>query len=167
MGNNGWNSTIGFDVLSAVTLSSLAIFFANSISPFFLLLFLCERQGLRRAVRFWLQALLSLVVAVGLAELGKKFQVLPGESGFPSGHTTFASTCAAALVLHRGLLWLAPGLLLTLIMMASLVYAGWHSILDTVGAFVLGPVITLLVWRLGEALANRRKPSISAEPSTE
>lgn len=126
----------------------LAGFFCNAINPLLVLLLALERGGPKRAWPFWLRWVVALAVAVSLAELGKKFQVWPGHSGFPSGHTTFAATCSTALVLRRGAWWLVPGLALTGLMMASLVIAGWHTIPDTLGALALAVGVTTLVWRV-------------------
>lgn len=126
----------------------LANFFCNAINPLLILLIALERGGPRRAWPFWLRWAVALVVAVSLAELGKKFQVWPGHGGFPSGHTTFAATCSTALVLRRGVRWLVPGAILTGLMMASLVIAGWHTIADTLGAVALAVLIATLVWRI-------------------
>ena len=126
----------------------LADFFCNAINPLLLILIFWERGGPKTAWPFWLRWAVALVVAVSLAELGKKYQVWPGHGGFPSGHTAFAATCATALVFRRGVRWLPVGVLLTGLMMASLVYAGWHTIPDTLGALVLAVGITTLVWRV-------------------
>ena len=126
----------------------LAGFLCNAINPLLILLVVAQRGGPIRAWPFWLRWGVALVVAVSLAELGKKFQVWPGHSGFPSGHTTFAATCSTALVLQRGVRWILPGLVLTGLMMASLVIAGWHSIPDTLGAVAFSLTIMTLVWRI-------------------
>ena len=131
-----------------MTLYTLADLSSDWINPILGILLLLERGGLRKALPFWLRATLSLLLAVGLAELGKKFQIWPGHQGFPSGHTTFAATSTTLLFLRRGPRWLLVGIPLTLLMMASLIYGHWHSLGDTLGAVVLSLSVSLLLWKL-------------------
>ena len=131
-----------------MTLFSVADFLSTAINPLFCLLLVWERKGFRAAWPFWLRAALILTVAVGLAKLGKAIPVWPGHKGFPSGHTTFAATSTALLFLRRGQHWLAIGIPLTLIMMTSLIYGGWHSLGDTLGALVLATSVSVALWKL-------------------
>ena len=131
-----------------ITLYSLADFLSDVTNPIFCFLLLWERKGFRTAWPFWLRTALALLIAVGLAELGKALPIWPGHKGFPSGHTTFAATCTTALVLHRGTRWLVPSILLTLLMMASLIYGHWHSLGDTLGALALALSVTVVCWKL-------------------
>ncbi len=107
-------------------------------------------------LRFWGRALLGVGVAVVLAELGKKLQIWPGHGNFPSGHTTFAASAAACLVLQRGAAWLWFTVPLVLLMMASLVYGHWHTVDEVVAAAFLGPSVAVCVWQLTK---KRDKPS--------
>lgn len=119
---------------------------SSTLNPLFVVLLLWERPP--RPWAFWLRAAVALGLAVGLAKLGKALPIWHVHPLFPSGHTTFSAVCATALYRRRGPRWGALGAGLTVLMMASLVYGGWHEPIDTLGGLVLGVGIALLVWRV-------------------
>jgi len=73
-----------------------------------------------------------------LAELGKHHEIWQGHPGFPSGHTTFAASASAAIVVYRGNYWLIVAVPLTIAMMVSLVYLRHHNVPEVLGGLVLG-----------------------------
>ena len=134
----------------------LADFLSSYLNYVFILLVLWERRGIRSALPFWLRTALALTIAVGLAKLGKALPIWPGHPGFPSGHTAFSITCTTMLFLRRGTRWLIVGVILTLVMMASLIYGRWHSLGDTLGALLLGTSSSLAVWHLTHQPRNAK-----------
>jgi membrane-associated phospholipid phosphatase len=129
---------------------------SDAINPIFIALILEEPllndrapgESLRRGLRFWLRAVLCISVAVVLAEAGKKYQVWNGHPNFPSGHTTFATSAAASLVLQRGRRWFWLVVPLAVLMGISLAYAGWHTPDEVLAGWVLGAIVPPLLWKL-------------------
>ena len=103
---------------------------------------------LRRGLLFWTRAVLCIAVAVVLTELGKKYEVWPGHSNFPSGHTTFATAAATSLVLQRGRRWLWLVAPLALLMGLTLAYGHWHTPDEVLAGWVVGIAVPFGLWRL-------------------
>ena len=104
------------------------------------------------AWEFWARSVLSIGLAVVLAESGKRFEVWPGHPSFPSGHESFALAAVVSLTV-RDRRWLALGLPLALLMSWALVDAHFHTPVDVAGAWFLAPPCALLCQRVG-----RRRP---------
>jgi len=120
---------------------------SSSINPFLVLMILVEPALPRRTEqeawpRFWLRAVLGIAIAVVLAEMGKRYEVWPGHPSFPSGHTTFATAAAVALVCRRGRRWAPLALAAVLLMGTALVIGHYHTIADIIGGIALAVTIT-------------------------
>ena len=101
---------------------------------------------------FWGRSVLSISLAVAVAESGKRFEVWPGHPSFPSGHESFALAAVVSLAC-RDRRWLALGLPVALLMSWALVDAHYHAPVDVAGAWLLAPPCALLCQTLG-----RRRP---------
>jgi len=104
--------------------------------------------SLRRAL--WLCAVgcVAIAVPVVFAEVGKRYVVWQGHSGFPSGHTTFAASASAVIVAYRGKPWLLLAVPATALMMFALVYLRYHETGDVFGGLLLGAGVGALMTRL-------------------
>ncbi len=139
---------------------SLAQTLADGINPALLLSILSDipialsspepdrALRLRRAVRFVVAGCIAVAVPVVLAELGKHHEIWHGHPGFPSGHTTFAASASAAIVVYRGNYWLIVAVPLTLAMMTSLVYLQHHNVPEVLGGLVLGAGLGAILTRV-------------------
>lgn len=129
---------------------------ADAVNPASALLLLAAPFVTPRPVRaweFWGRCFLSIGLAVALAESGKRWEVWPGHSGFPSGHETFCLAAVTCLAV-RDPRWLALGLPLSALMAWALVAAHYHTPVDVAGALLTGPAPALLC-----QLAGRRPAS--------
>lgn len=119
---------------------------ANAINPLSVLLLLAAPFAASRPAwpwEYWGRCVLGIGLAVLLAESGKRWEVWPGHSSFPSGHETFclaAMTCLAV----RDPRWLCVGLPLSGLMAWALIAAHFHTPIDVAGALLIGPGSALL-----------------------
>jgi membrane-associated phospholipid phosphatase len=128
-------------------MSLLARVIADSLNPILAALIVLEPLAHPRPQdpgwRFWGRAALGIGVSVLLAEMGKRHQIWPGHTLFPSGHETFALATLTFLVC-RNRRWLIPAIILALLLAWALVAAHFHQPTDIVGALLVGPPIALL-----------------------
>ncbi len=103
--------------------------------------------------RFFLRALVALVIAVVLAHVNRWFDLWPAHRLFPSGHMTFCLGVALSLGMLRP--WsLAITLPLLVPFGVALVALGFHTVWDVLGAIplVLGVYgVVHKVWRVPPA----------------
>jgi len=111
------------------------------------------RDRTLHSLRFWLRALFAIGAPVLLTELGKKYEVWPGHSNFPSGHMTFAASAAVVLILQRGVGWAWIMTALALLEGFLLVSGQWHTPDEVVVGGIVGAAVPLLVWRLTRRLS--------------
>ena len=130
----------------------LPMVIADSINPLSALLLLVAPFVTPRRVpawEYWGRCVLSIGLAVILAESGKRWEIWPGNPTFPSGHETFclaAMTCLAV----RDARWFCLGLPLASLMAWALVAARFHTPVDVAGALLTGPgpaLLCQLAWR--------------------
>lgn len=129
----------------------IATLIADSVNPSLTLLLLAAPYYTPRRTaprEFWLRSALGIGLAVVLAESGKRYQIWPGHFSFPSGHQSFALAAIVSLA-ARDLRWLWLGLPVSLLMSWALVRAGFHTPVDVVGAWLIGPPCALLchLWK--------------------
>jgi hypothetical protein len=90
--------------------------------------------------RFFLRALVALVIAVFLAHVNRIFHLFPAHLSFPSGHMTFCFGVALSLGMLRT--WtLAITLPLLIPFGMALVALHFHTVWDVLGAFPLVLVV--------------------------
>lgn len=129
-------------------MNSLARFLAEAINPLLVgMVLAAPGPPTRGGWRYWGRCAVAVSLAVLLAEAGKKYEVWPGHDSFPSGHATLAAVCATCLIL-RDRRWAALSVPATALMAWALVAAHYHDTVDVVGALILGPTVTALVFRL-------------------
>jgi len=112
---------------------------------------------------------LASVLSAGLVQLLKAVfsRARPGHmlvtsdlGSFPSGHVANAATLAFALALiaRRAWLWIAA-VAYAVLMALSRTYLGVHWVSDTVGGFLLGAAVALMLWApFAEKLLRERGP---------
>lgn len=110
--------------------------FSVAVAPFLTR----QRAGLWE---YWIRSGLGIGLAVILAESGKRFEVWPGHSGFPSGHETLALSAATCLIV-RDSRWLWIAVPLTLLQAVLLVVGHFHHPVEVAGALLTGPPAALL-----------------------
>lgn len=118
--------------------------FANDINPLLLGMFVARiifRASPLPVWRFALASTIGLGIAIGLAEAGKIYSVLPGSDTFPSGHETFgASVCASLCCADRRMLIFS---IVALALLGwGLVNSHYHIWRDVAGGAVLGALVT-------------------------
>ena len=147
----------GFFVLGGewVGMEPIAHFLADAINPVFTGLVIAapflEKKG-RRPWPFWAASGAGLGLAVLLAEGGKAIT----QSGFPSGHETFALACGTALVCRDGR-WVWVAVPLAGVLGWALVAAHYHYPSQVAGALLTGPpaaFVAQAVLRRWEAAAG-------------
>jgi len=114
------------------------------------ILLLCKRRWAS------LYFLIATILSAGLVQLIKglidrprpeDILVAVDAGSFPSGHTANAATLAVALTLLLWRWWVAvAGAAYIVLMALSRTYLGAHWISDTVGGFLLGAAVAVVVW---------------------
>lgn len=116
----------------------VAQFLADVINP--ILVGLLAASGLRACRQEYgsiLRCALGIVVAVLVAETGKRYQVWHGHPAFPSGHETLAVACATALLI-RSRRWAAVVVPLSAAIGWALVRAGHHTPIEVIAGAATG-----------------------------
>jgi len=114
------------------------------------ILLLCKRRWAS------LYFLIATILSAGLVQLIKglidrprpeDILVAVDAGSFPSGHTANAATLAVALILLLWRWWVAAAGAAYIVLMAlSRTYLGAHWISDTIGGFLLGAAVAVIVW---------------------
>jgi membrane-associated phospholipid phosphatase len=114
------------------------------------ILLLCKRRWAS------LYFLIATIVSAGLVQLLKglidrprpeDILVATDAGSFPSGHTANAATLAVAVTLLLWRWWVAAAGAAYIVLMAlSRTYLGAHWISDTVGGFLLGAAVAIVIW---------------------
>lgn len=118
--------------------------------------------------------LIASVLSAGVVQLLKNtfnrarpedILVVTDHGSFPSGHTANAATVAVALgiILGRRWVWFL-GVVYTVLMLLSRTYLGAHWLSDTLGGFVLGAAVAIILWA---PLAHRLSVEKHAKPFKE
>lgn len=129
----------------------LALIAANLVNPGLVLLFLAllwvDTRPLGAKVTHIVLSIITISVAMFFAEYAKSHVLLPGHSGFPSGHETFAMSTLLCLTYWRPSLWW--------IIVPAGTFMGWvlkkaqfHDALDIVGAALLSGTVCFLSYLL-------------------
>ena len=93
--------------------------------------------------------------------------VVTDPGSFPSGHVANAATLAVALsiISWRWWVWIA-GAAYVLIMAVSRTYLGAHWVTDTIGGFLVGAAVVVIVWApLADRVPFERSPHEAASDS--
>ena len=123
---------------------------ADAVNPALLCVFLAcsiaRIPGRKCALAFMSRCGLSLLATFFIAHVNHWMPLWRDHRGFPSGHMTFYLTVATSFFLlsRRSALFTAP---LALLYGWLIVFLGYHSWLDLLGALVLAVPATLLCHR--------------------
>lgn len=145
--------TVAADIALAI-LVALAVTQPNAARPW--------RDRLRGSLPRFMVAL----VAVGLAVTGKAVEVWPGHPEFPSGHMSFIAALGTTLLLDARRV-AAPLLGLWLLAGAGLVGAGFHTVAEVLGGFMLGALTAAIAHGLllrGWRSRQEASPTQSSSP---
>lgn len=125
-------------------------FLADAVNPVLLCAFLAAGMArfpsLKRACAFLIRTGLAVLLTYVFAHLNRWMHLWRDHPGFPSGHMTFFLTVATAFFLleRRSALFTVP---LAMLYGGLIVFLGFHSWLDLLGAPLLAVPVTLLCHR--------------------
>ena len=119
---------------------------------------------------------ISALASTGLVQLLKAvlsrsrpddILVLTDPGSFPSGHVANAATLAVALsiIAWRWWVWIA-GAVYVLLMAVSRTYLGAHWATDTIGGFLVGAAVVIIVWAplADRVLLEHRRHEVPSDP---
>ena len=125
-------------------------FLADAVNPVLLCVFLAAGMArfpsFKRAQAFLIRTGVAVLLTYVFAHLTRWMHLWRDHPGFPSGHMTFFLTVATAFFLldRRSALFTVP---LAMLYGGLIVFLGFHSWLDLLGAPLLAVPVTLLCHR--------------------
>lgn len=112
-------------------------------------------------------ALVQLLKALLSRSRPEDILVMADRGSFPSGHVANAAMLALALAIiaWRWWVWIA-GAVYVVLMALSRTYLGAHWMTDTVGGFLLGAAVVIIVWAplADRVLFERRRHEVASTP---